>query len=275
MTVSQTTRLSLTSWSDDSDPFTRTQMTVSHENLELLVAKFESGASLPTLPNAGYERALFYHTASSELYFSETGSTWVKIISNVDVATLTGTETLTNKTLTTPVIATISNGGTLTLPSSTDTLVGRATTDTLTNKTLSGSAVNDATLKSPLEQWTISAAAPSSSQNIDVATSAARYFTSNASTNFSLNFRGSSSVTLNSMLAVGESMSVAIAITNGATPYYPTSFQIDGTSVTPKWSGGSAPSAGNANSNDIYLFTIVKTAATPTYTVWGQQVQFA
>lgn len=52
------------------------------------------------------------------------------------LATLTGTETFTNKTLTTPVISTISNTGTITLPTSTDTLVGRATTDTLTNKTL-------------------------------------------------------------------------------------------------------------------------------------------
>jgi hypothetical protein len=52
------------------------------------------------------------------------------------VVTLTGTQTLTNKTLTTPVISTISNTGSLTLPTSTDTLVGRATTDTLTNKTL-------------------------------------------------------------------------------------------------------------------------------------------
>lgn len=52
------------------------------------------------------------------------------------LATLTGSETLTNKTLTSPVISTISNTGTLTLPTSTDTLVGRATTDTLTNKTL-------------------------------------------------------------------------------------------------------------------------------------------
>jgi hypothetical protein len=48
----------------------------------------------------------------------------------------TTAQTLTNKTLTAPVIASISNTGTLTLPSSTDTLVGRATTDTLTNKTL-------------------------------------------------------------------------------------------------------------------------------------------
>ena len=51
------------------------------------------------------------------------------------VATLTGSQTLTNKTLTTPVISSISNTGTVTLPTATDTLVGRATTDTLTNKT--------------------------------------------------------------------------------------------------------------------------------------------
>ena len=58
------------------------------------------------------------------------------------VATLTGTQTLTNKTLTAPVIATISNTGTLTLPTSTDTLVGRDTTDTLTNKTLTSAVLN-------------------------------------------------------------------------------------------------------------------------------------
>ena len=52
------------------------------------------------------------------------------------VATLTGSQTLTNKTLTTPVISTISNTGTLTLPTATDTLVGRATSDTLTNKSI-------------------------------------------------------------------------------------------------------------------------------------------
>ena len=58
------------------------------------------------------------------------------------VATLTGTQTLTNKTLTTPVISSISNTGTITLPTSTDTLVGRATTDTLTNKTLTSPVLN-------------------------------------------------------------------------------------------------------------------------------------
>ena len=71
---------------------------------------------------------------------SYTGATAVTIaIDTSVVATLTGTQTLTNKTLTSPVISTITNTGTLTLPTSTDTLVGRATTDTLTNKSISGS----------------------------------------------------------------------------------------------------------------------------------------
>jgi hypothetical protein len=58
------------------------------------------------------------------------------------LAGIAATQTLTNKTLTAPVISSITNTGTLTLPTSTDTLVGRATTDTLTNKTLTSPKIN-------------------------------------------------------------------------------------------------------------------------------------
>ena len=66
-----------------------------------------------------------------------------------DVVGVTATQTLTNKTLTTPVISSISNTGTLTLPTSTDTLVGRATTDTLTNKTLTSPTLTTPVLGTP------------------------------------------------------------------------------------------------------------------------------
>jgi hypothetical protein len=77
-------------------------------------------------------------------------------------------------------------------------------------------------------------------------------------------------------MAVGDSISAVFINTNGATAYYPTVFQIDGVAVTPKWSGGTAPSAGNASAIDAYTFTIIKTAASPTYTVLdGGAVKFA
>jgi len=71
------------------------------------------------------------------------------IITPTNIVTATGTTTLTNKTLTAPVISSISNTGTLTLPTSTDTLVGRATTDTLTNKTLTSPTLTTPALGTP------------------------------------------------------------------------------------------------------------------------------
>jgi hypothetical protein len=90
---------------------------------------------------------------------SYNGSSAVTIAIDSTVTTLTGTQTLTNKTLTTPIISSIVNTGTLTLPTSTDTLVGRATTDTLTNKTLTtpiiSSIVNTGTLTLPTSTDTL------------------------------------------------------------------------------------------------------------------------
>jgi len=194
--------------------------------------------------------------------------------------TLTGSQTLTNKTLTSPVISTISNTGTVTLPTSTDTLVGRATTDTLTNKTLTSPIVTTVdltggTVDQLQEDWYIVAAAATGTINFDVKTGSIWYYTSNATANHTVNVRGDSSTTLSSLLAVGDSITVVWANTNGSTAYYNNTFQVDGTTVTPKWQGGTAPTAGNASSIDVYTYTIVKTAAAPTYTVCAAQTKFA
>lgn len=194
----------------------------------------------------------------------------VNVTTNLPVVTLTGTQTLTNKTLTTPVISSISNTGLLTLPTSTDTIVGRATTDTLTNKTLASD-----NFQGPIETTTVSATAATGTINFDCITQGVLYYTTNASANFNLNFRGNSGTTLNTLLATGQAISVVFLNTNGATPYRPTAFTIDGTSVTPKWVNGTAPSAGNASAIDSYSFTIIKTA-TSTYTVLaGGATKFA
>jgi len=131
-----------------------------------------------------------------------------------------------------------------------------------------------ATLKSPYESWTVSATAATGTVDVDIATSSAWYYTTDASANWTFNFRGDSSTTLNSLLSTGESVTAVFLVTNGTTAYYPTAFTVDSSSVTPEWSGGSAPSSGNASSIDSYLFTIIKTADA-TFTVLAQQVQFA
>jgi len=175
------------------------------------------------------------------------------------------TDVLTNKTLTAPIISTITNTGTLTLPTSTDTLVGRATADTLSNKVL----------LSPEERTTVSATAATGTVAFDAVTQGVLYYTTNASANFTLNVRGNSGTTLNSILATGDAITVVFLNTNGATAYYPTVYQVDGSAVTPKWQGGTAPTAGNASSIDAYSLTIIKTASTPTYTVLASQTKFA
>ena len=157
-------------------------------------------------------------------------------------------------------------------PSSTAvTLTG---TQTLTNKTLTSPAINTATatsaiLVAPEERTTVSATAAATTVNFDAVTQGVLYYTSNATANWTLNVRGNSSTTLNSILATGDAITVSFLVTNGSTAYYQTAFNIDGSAVTPKYSGGTAPASGNASSIDAYTYTIVKTAATPTYTVFG------
>ena len=144
-------------------------------------------------------------------------------------------------------------GGTATLPGTTSVFASR-----ITNIAESANFV---------------AAAPSSTTNFYLNNGAVQYYTSNANTNFTLNFAFSSGTSLNSAMSVGDSVSATLLVTNGSTGYYASAFQIDGTSVTPKWQG-SAPTSGDASSIDSYTFVILKTASA-TYTVLASVTKFS
>jgi hypothetical protein len=151
---------------------------------------------------------------------------------------------------------------------------GTATTFTAL-QTFAGTASNaDLKTSNIIETATISATAATGTINFDITTQSVLYYTTNASANWTVNFRGSSGTSLDTLMATGESMSVTFLVTNGATAYYNSAVQVDGSSVTPKWQGGSAPTSGNASSIDSYTYVIIKTG-TATFTVLAAQTKFA
>jgi hypothetical protein len=126
-----------------------------------------------------------------------------------------------------------------------------------------------------IETVTANSTAINANTTIDVLSGAVNYWTANVAANWTLNVRANSTTMLDAVMGTNDSMTIAYLATQlSSNTFYQSAMQIDGTAVTPKWQGGSAPSAGNATSIDLYAFTIVKTAAN-TYTVLGSQTQYA
>ena len=144
------------------------------------------------------------------------------------------------------------------------------TTANLSSLTVSGGATY---IEEIIEKANVSASAMGANVNFDVLDCAVQYYTANSTANSTLNIRGNSTVSLNTVMAANQSLTVVFSITNNSSAYRVANLQIDGTSVTPKWSGGSAPTA-SANSVDAYSFTVIKTGSAA-YTVLGSKTQFA
>ena len=131
-----------------------------------------------------------------------------------------------------------------------------------------------APLTNLFEDASISGTAFSANVNVSVLDNSVVYSTAAADTNICVNFRGDGSSTLNSSMAIGNSITAAVLVTNTGTPFFVSNTQVDGVLVVPKVQGGSQISSGNANSTDIYTITVLKTADA-TFTMFLSQTQFA
>lgn len=150
---------------------------------------------------------------------------------------------------------------------------GRTNVSTLTVNT-SLTVLGTTVVAQAKEEVTIVGAGAGGTINFDFLTQAIVYYTSASTANFILNVRGNSGTTLNSVMNVGESVTVVILSTQGGTSWYLTGVQVDGTAtgVTTKWATAT-PSSGGTNNIDSYSVTIIKTASA-TFTALASLTKF-
>ena len=157
----------------------------------------------------------------------------------------------------------------------TDYVAPATATSFTATQTFSGTTATAAIKTNNIDELaSITASAPASTQTFYVNTGAVQYYTNNAANNWTVNFAFSSGTSLNTAMATGDSISVTMLTTQSATAYYNSAVQVDGSSVTPKWQGGTAPTSGNASSIDSYSYVIIKTGSAA-FTVLASVTKFA
>jgi hypothetical protein len=231
------------------------------------VLSWASGGNVSTSANNAFTGANTFYNATGQTFGTATSSEDGIVIAGRAGGSSSYRVTLTPGTLTA--------SRTATFPDASTTIAGLSVAQTFTaTQTFSGSSSALAmVLNDAAETTTVSATAATGTINFDVTTQSVIYYTSNASANWTVNFRASSGTSLNTAMSTGQSVTVAFLVTQGSTAYYNSAVQVDGTSVTPKWQGGTAPAAGNASGIDAYVYTIIKTGSA-TFTVLASQTQF-
>jgi phage-related protein len=126
---------------------------------------------------------------------------------------------------------------------------------------------------SPLEGVGGRGTASGGTVNVDAVNGGIHWTNSPATSNWTINFRGDNSTSLNAAMANNQAITISYLATQGGTAYYPDNFKIDGSSVSVSWMYGNAPAAGNANKVDSYNFTIIKTGSN-TFSVFGSSTFF-
>ena len=157
------------------------------------------------------------------------------------------------------------------------TVQNTAYTTTPANLTVTNNltATGNVTVQRAFEVFTPNATGSTGTVNLDVITQSILFKTASATANITLNIRGNSTVTLDTLLPTNDSLTVAYLNTVGATAYVITAVTIDGTSVTPKYVNGSGPTVGTrlTSATQSYTYSILKTAAN-TYTVLGSLTEY-
>jgi hypothetical protein len=122
------------------------------------------------------------------------------------------------------------------------------------------------------EKITITSVAVAAAANLVVTDQSIQYHTANSTANWSVNILGNGGVTLDSLMSVGETVTVVHMVTNGATAYYATTVTVDSNASTVKWLS-SVPTTGNSNAIDVYTYTVIKRAEA-TFTVLASQSKY-
>jgi len=189
----------------------------------------------------------------------------VATLGNASIGLGNTTTTVGNLTLTN---VTLSSGTSNMTLGNTAVTIGSATTS------VGNLALTNVTITTIQERSNVTATAATGTINMELLNTSILYLTSNATGNFTVNFRGTSTTSLNNVMSNNTSVACTVLATQGSTAYYNSVVQVDGNTVTPKWQGGTAPTSGNASSIDSYTYVIIKTGSAA-FTVLAAQTKFA
>jgi hypothetical protein len=219
------------------------------------------------IANATITSAHIANTAITSAHIANATITATQIANATITATQIANTTITNSKL---ANESVTIGSTAIALGSSNTTIDGLASITSANANVS----TKLSVTSVSEPMLVSATAATGTITINYLSNPSVFYTTNASANWTLNVRGNSTVTMNSSIAVGDVATVVFMAQQGTTAYFANVVQVDGTTITPKWQGGTAPTGGNASSIDSYALSILKTAAN-TYTVLASQTKFA